>query len=251
MVGLIWTVVCAVWYRDEPADHRSVNSEELRLIRLGAAPPPQAGEAVPWRALLLNPTVIALFGTYFASGFGFQFFVTWLPTYLIREHGSTLQKSGVLSGLPLAAGAIGCLIGGVIADWITRRANSVTIGRRSVAVSGFVLGAAGYASAMYAPSAEAAIAFLALASGAHDMTLPVLWATTTDVGGRFGGTASGFVNLASSLSGMLAPLAAALLERMFGSFHAVFFAAAALYLSGAALWLIIDPRKSLATEGHS
>ena len=60
----------------------------------------------------------------------------------------------------------------------------------------------------------------ALASGAHDLTLPVLWATTTDAGGRFGGTASGFVNFASSLSGMLAPLSAAWLESVFGSFHA-------------------------------
>jgi len=142
---------------------------------------------------------------------------------------------------------MGCLMGGVIADWITRRTGSVTIGRRSVGVSGFLLGAAGYAAAIYVHSAEAAIAFLALASGAHDLTLPVLWATTTDAGGRFGGTASGFVNFASSLSGMLAPLSAALLERMFGSFHAVFFAAAAMYVLGAALWLIIDPRKSLST----
>ena len=99
-------------------------------------------------------------------------------------------------------------MGGVIADWITRRTGSVTIGRRSVGVSGFLLGAIGYVAAIYAHSAEAAIAFLALASGAHDLTLPVLWATTTDAGGRFGGTASGFVNLASSLAGMLAPLSA-------------------------------------------
>ena len=251
LAGLLWCVVCMLWFREEPADHRSVNGEELRVIRLGAAPPPQAGERVPWKTLLLNPTMIALFCSYFASGFGFQFFVTWLPTYLMREHGLTLQKSGVLAGLPLAAGAVGCLMGGVIADWITRRTGSVTIGRRSVGVSGFLLGAVGYAAAMYGQSAGAAIAFLALASGAHDLTLPVLWATTTDAGGRFGGTAAGFVNFASSLSAMLAPLSAALLQRMFGSFHAVFFTAAVMYLFGAALWLIIDPRKSLSTEGHS
>jgi len=250
LAGLIWCAVCAFWYREEPADHRSINGEELRVIRLGAAPPPQAGESVPWKTLLLNPTMIALFCSYFASGFGFQFFVTWLPTYLMREHGLTLQQSGVLAGLPLAAGAVGCLMGGVIADWITRRTGSVTFGRRSVGVSGFLLGAVGYTAAMYGHSAGAAIAFLALASGAHDLTLPVLWATTTDAGGRFGGTASGLVNFASSLSGMVAPLSAALLQRMFGSFHAVFFAAAAMYLFGAALWLIIDPRKSLSTEGH-
>ena len=246
VVGLVWCAVCMFWYRDEPADHPSVNSEELRLIQLGAAPPPQAGERVPWKTLLLNPTMIALFCSYFASGFGFQFFVTWLPTYFMREHGLTLQRSGVFASLPLAAGALGCLMGGVIADWITRRTGSVTIGRRSVGVSGFLLGATGYVAAIYVHSAEAAIVFLMLASGAHDLTLPVLWATTTDAGGRFGGTAAGFVNLASSLSAMLAPLSAALLERMFGSFHAAFFVAAAMYLLGAVLWLIIDPRKSLS-----
>src|SRR5262249_49833587 len=100
---------------------------------------------------------------------------------------------------------------------------------------------------IYMHSPGAAIAFLALASGAHDMTLPVLWATTTDAGGRFGGTASGFVNFASCLSGVLAPLTAAGLETIFGSFHAVFYVAAGLYVFGAALWLIIDPHKTLSS----
>jgi MFS family permease len=244
-VGLVWCVVCWFWYRDDPADHRAVNPAELNLIRVGAAPAPHASEPVPWRALLLNGTMLALFFSYFASGFGFQFFVTWLPTYFMREHGLTLQRSGIFAAIPLAAGAVGCVTGGVIADWISRRTGSITIGRRSVGVSGFLFGAIGYMAAIYVDSPAAAIACLALASGTHDLTLPVLWATTTDAGGRFGGTAAGFVNFASSLSGMLAPLTAAALERAFGSFHAVFYAAAGMYLAGAALWLIIDPRKSL------
>jgi MFS family permease len=242
-VGLIWCVVCAFWYRDDPARHPSVKAGELLNIQQGAAPAPRSGEGVPWRRLLWNPTMIALFCSYFASGFGFQFFVTWLPTYLMREHGLSLQRSGVYSALPLAAGAIGCVLGGVIADWITRRTGSVTIGRRSVGVTGFLLGAVGYVAAIFVASPEAAIAFLVLASGAHDLTLPVLWATTTDAGGQFGGTASGFVNFASSLSGMLAPLSAAWLQSAFGSFHALFYAAAGMYVVGAALWLIIDPGK--------
>lgn len=246
-VGLIWCVVCALWYRDDPSDKPSVNAEELRMIRVGASPPPEGKERVAWKRLLLNPTMMALFCSYFASGFGFQFFVTWLPTYFMREHGLTLQRSGAFAALPLAAGAVGCLLGGVIADWVTRRSGSVTVGRRTVGVGGFLIGAIGYLAAIHGHSAEAAIAFLALASGAHDLTLPVLWATTTDAGGRFGGTAAGFVNFASSLSGTLAPLSAALLERFFGSFHAVFYAAAGMYLLGAALWLYIDPRKAASS----
>jgi MFS family permease len=244
VVGLAWCAVCAFWYRDDPADHSSVNKAELREIRVGVADAPRAGERVPWKTLLLHPTMLALFFSYFASGFGFQFFVTWLPTYFMRERGLSLQQSGVFAALPLAAGAVGCLMGGIIADWITKLTGSITIGRRTVGVSGFLFGAIGYVAAVYVNSAPAAIAFLALASGAHDLTLPVLWATTTDAGGRFGGTASGFVNLASSLSGMLAPLTAALLENLFGSFHAVFYAAGAMYVCGAVLWLFIDPRKA-------
>src|SRR5262249_48740868 len=140
-----------------PAAHRSVNPAELRIIQTGAAPPPKATEAVPWRRLLLNRTMLALFGSYFASGFGFQFFVTWLPTYFIREHGLSLQKSAAFAGLPLAAGAIGCVLGGVIADFLTRRTGSLVLGRRSVGVSGFLLGAAGYAAAVHVHSPGAAI----------------------------------------------------------------------------------------------
>jgi Na+/H+ antiporter NhaC len=73
----------------------------------------------------------------------------------------------------------------------------------------------------------------------------VLWATCTDAGGKFGGTSSGFVNLASCLSGVTAPLAAAQLAHVFGSFHSVFYVAAALYLMGGTLWLFIDPRRSI------
>lgn len=250
-VGLVWCAVCLFWYRDDPAEHPSVNSAELNAIRVGMAPPPQKGVPVPWRALLSNPTIIALFCSYFASGFGFQFFVTWLPTYFMQEHGLSLQQSGFLAALPLAAGATGCLMGGFIADAVTRRSGSVTIGRRTVGISGFLLGAIGYATAVMVPSPVAAIGLLALASGAHDLTLPVVWATTTDVGGRFGGTASGVVNFASSVSGTLAPLSAAWLHSAFGSFHAVFLAAALLYVGGAAMWLIIDPNRTVAAPADS
>jgi nitrate/nitrite transporter NarK len=213
---------------------------------MGAAPPPAPGERVPWRRLLLNRDLLMLFATYFSSGFGFQFFVTWLPTYLTREYGQSLTRSGLYASLPLLAGAAGCAAGGLLADWITRRTGSLLWGRRSVGAGGFLLGAVGFIAAVNAGSAETAIACLVLASGAHDMILPVLWASCTDIGGRFGGTASGWVNLASSLSGMTAPLASAWLAEAFGSFRGVFYVAAGLYIASGCLWLIIEPRRRAA-----
>lgn len=243
MVGLVWVIVCAVWYRDDPADHPGVTKPELETIRVGAALAPSKAEPLPWKQLLFNRDLLILCATYFTSGFGFQFFVTWLPTYLTREHGLTLQRSGFYAALPLLAGAAGCALGGILSDRITRWSGSLLWGRRVVGSGGFLLGAVGFLAAVNARSPEFAVACLAFASGAHDLTLPVVWATCTDLGGRFGGTAGGWMNLASSLSGMLAPVASAGLAQWFGSFNAVFWVTTSLYIVGAVLWLFIDPRK--------
>jgi len=244
-VGIVWSLIFGHWYRDDPADHAAVDPVELALIRVAAAPQPAAAAPVPWIRLLSDRNMLLLFGTYFCSGFGFQFFVTWLPTYLMQEYGLSLARSGFYSALPLAGGAVGCFFGGVIADFITRRSGSLLWGRRTVGCGGFVLGALGYGAAISVSSPWAAVACLVLASSAHDLTLPVLWATCTDAGGKFGGTSSGFVNFASCISGVTAPLAAAQLSHVFGSFNGVFYVAAALYLIGGMLWLFVDPRRSI------
>jgi MFS family permease len=89
---------------------------------------------------------------------------------------------------------------------------------------------------------------LALAQGALDLAVPVAWATYADIGGRFGSTATGFMNTASSLSAMVSPVSGAWLASRFGSFHAMFVVAAAVYVLGGLLWLLIDPSKTLEGE---
>lgn len=219
LTGLIWCGAWMLWYRDSPS-----GQDVLRTT-----------VPVPWKTLLTDRTLLALFWAYFASGFGFQFFVTWLPTFLIKEHGLTLQRSGVYAALPLLAGAAGCLAGGVLADWL---------GRRMVGVCGFLFSAVAFVGSVFAGSGEWVIVGLVLAAGLHDVTLPVAWATCVDVGGKFGGTASGYMNLASSISGTLAPLAGAWLAEITGTFTAVFWVAAGVYLVGAALWLVIETERA-------
>jgi hypothetical protein len=110
----------------------------------------------------------------------------------------------------------------------------------------YVLAAAGFGLASLAADPLTAVLCLALAEGFHDFSLPVSWATVVDVGGRLGGTTSGFMNMASSLSAMLSSVSAAWLAATFGSFNSMLAAAALTYLIGAILWLRIDPAKSVA-----
>ncbi|MBI3694606.1 MAG: MFS transporter, partial [Acidobacteria bacterium] len=225
-IGIAWCAVFQWWYRDEPG---------------GSMPAPAHPEPTPWGRIFTSGTLWKLFGMYFCSAYGFWFFVTWLPTFLMREHGLTLEQSGAYASLPLAAGALGCAAGGLLADWLVRRTGSLKWGRRLIGMGGFWLAATGFGVAVTARSPLAAVLWLAFASGAHDLTLSVGWATAVEVGGRFGGTTSAVMNMASSLSAMLSAVSAAWLAQRFGSFNVMIGVAAGVYFIGGLLWTRISP----------
>jgi ACS family glucarate transporter-like MFS transporter len=243
-IGVIWCVLFSRWYRDDPADHPSVNSLELAIIRGETSSQillPRQQEATPWYRILSSRNLWTLFAMYFCSAFGFQFFVTWLPTFLIKDHGLSFERSGLYSAIPLASGALGCLLGGALSDWLVSVTGNLEWSRRSIGVGGFLLAAAGFGLAAAAHNSLTAVLLLALSAGAHDLTLPVAWATCLDIGGRHGGTTGGIMNMASCLSAMLSPVSAAWLSTKFGSFNSMLVVVAATYVVGGLLWLYIDP----------
>ena len=240
--GFAWCWAFWRWYRDDPAEHRAVNAAELAYIRAGRSPVGRTASVIPWRSILADGNLWALFGMYFCSAYGFFFFVTWLPTYLMNEHGLTLERSGLYSGIPLFVGAVACVSGGRFSDWLVKRWG-LRWGRRSVGIGGFGLAALGFAMAASAENPLPAVLWMAFAQGAQDLTLPVAWAVCVDVGHRYGGTATGFMNTASSASAMFSPITAAWLAARFGSFESMFWAAAVVYVVGALLWFVIDPER--------
>ncbi len=247
IVGLFWAVAFRVWYRDDPCEHPSVSASELAHIRAGRVETNQAGHGrTPWRRMASSKTLWAMFGMYFCPAYGFWFFVTWLPTFLIKDHGLDLHRSGFYAMLPLAFGTVSCPLGGLLADWLARRTGNLKWSRRAIGMGGFILAAAGFGLASIARDPLAAVLLLACAEGASDLTLSVTWATVVDVGGRFGGTTGAFVNMASSFSAMISSVAAPWLAETFGSFNAMLATAAAVYLTGATLWLAIDPTRAVS-----
>jgi len=99
-------------------------------------------------------------------------------------------------------------------------------------MTGFFLAAAGFAAATLAQGPVAVVFCLTLSQGALDLAVPVAWATCVEIGGEDAGTATGFMNTASSLSGILSPVTGAWLAVAFGSFHAMFLTASAIYVFG-------------------
>jgi MFS transporter, ACS family, glucarate transporter len=241
LVGGIWCIFFWWLYRDKPAEHPAISAAELSYLSHESSPRPAGNRGpISWTRLFTSSNMWAFFGMYFATSYGFWFLLTWLPTYLIRQYGVSLEMSGFYSGLPLAVGAISCVTGGATSDWLVRHTGSLRWGRRLVGLAGYLICGVGFAAAGLVHTAFLAILCLMMAEVGLDLATPVAWAACLEAGAEFGGTTTAFMNSASSISAFISPLAAAWMYTKFGTFNAMLMSAGAVYLLASLLWLKID-----------
>jgi MFS family permease len=91
ILGVIWAAVWHVWYRDSPLEKPGVTKAEIAEI---GAPPPGSRHDLPWRVALRSANLWYIVAMYFAFGYCTFFFVSWMPTYLVKGRG--FSEKGVL-----------------------------------------------------------------------------------------------------------------------------------------------------------
>ncbi|MEO7995965.1 MAG: MFS transporter [Gemmatimonadaceae bacterium] len=254
LLGVVWAVAFANWFRDRPADHPAVNAAELALLD-GAERNAPAHAAVPWKRFVSSPSVWLLWLQYAGLSYGWYFYITWLPTYLREARGMPLEKSAVLAGLPLFFGGIGCFVGGWIARRLGRTAVGVGSARKSVAALGMLGAGLLILTVSHVESPMFAIFILGLASFSNDLAIANAWAACMDVGGRYAGSLSGSMNMMGNVGGAIgAVVVGYILESgrvsadaipSLGSWSTAFTVAAVVYGVAAVAWLMLDPVTSL------
>lgn len=244
-VGLVWAIGWWRWFRDEPADHPAVNPTELGLIVAGRGELLHH-ESVPWGTVVQNSTLRSLCLMYTAAIYGWYFYITWLPTYLLRARGFDLSQVGWLASLPLLSIAGGVFVGGWMSDLLARRLGPRR-GRRLAGLTGFPLAAAAVVAAVLTPSPSLSAWLFAAAAGLAALGIAPGWAVCVEIGGAQAGVVSGAMNMFGNLGGALSPLVIGFSVERFGSWQAPLLSVAALYIVAGLLWLGIDPAKGLAT----
>jgi sugar phosphate permease len=243
-LGVVWSIVFWLYYRNLPEEHWSVNEGELARIREHRIDT-TAKPATPWNRILGSPNMwyIALgYGCFF---FGTNFYLTWYPTYLREYRHLTLSAMGMLGSIPLFAGMAGDLAGGSLSDVIFKRTGHARLARTAVAAPGFLLSGAFLLPAAMTHSVGASILCLAASFFFLELVIGPAWAVPMDIGGQFSGTVTGVMNMAGALAASATPL---LFGYYFGrgSWVAPFVVTAAVMLLGALTWmLLIDPGKSM------
>ena len=239
VLGILWAAFFYRWFRDAPAEHPAVNAAELALL------PPHRDTAVahggvPWRTIFSTPAVWLLSIQYMCLAYGWWFYVNWLPTYLREARGATLRMGALLAGLPLLLGGVGCFVSAALIPPLARRTGSVALGRRIVAVTGFVGASASVFAFTAADDPVRAMFVLGLAGFFNDFVMPAAWAGTMDVGGRYAGTVSGAMNTMGSIAGASSVLVVGYLLTWTGNWTLTFYISATIYLIGAVCWLFLD-----------
>lgn len=247
LVGLVWCVVFFSWFRDNPAEKKGVNQAELDLINAGrdgsSAAKGHAVDAGIWRALFLCPSLWAMAGLYICGSFGWSFFVSWMPRYLKDVHMIQFEQSNLIKALPLFCGGLACLIGGTISDYVVARTGWRRMGRAIFPIAGCTVAAGAMYGIQFAHSPYQAAVLMVVAAAAYDFGQAANWASIVDIGGKYSGTATGFINMVGNFGNSLQPVIGALIFTRFG-WNALFAVYAAAYLIAAAMWFFIDPRRT-------
>lgn len=244
-VGFLWAAFWRYWFRDEPAQHSAVRAGELEYIEKGRKI--DAGgrhDGTPWKALLANRMTALICVMYFTQSYGFNFYVSWLPTYLKNVRGFSSVSLGVASGLPLAFSVLAVLAGGIATDRLTKRFG-LRVGRATVGVAALLAAGILMMGGTHTSNPQTSALLLALGGASANFMLPAAWGCCVDLGGRHAGTLSAAMNTSAQIAGVLSPIIVGTSVQWFGSWSAPLYLAAALYVLGAVCWGWIDPRNRL------
>jgi MFS family permease len=202
LLGVGWSLLFFRWFRDEPAEHAAVNQHEQDLIGPSLAARDSQPHAIPWPQVLTSPNVwlLGAIMTVGATLFYMQF--QWYPTYLKEARGLSEQQSGWFTGIVILGGALGCIVGGLLADLVTRSTSERKWSRRLCGSSMLLLAFFALAAVRYAPSVLAATLLNAAALFCLQVSIPTWWTVVAEISGRHGAAMFGLMNSMGGLGVM-------------------------------------------------
>jgi ACS family glucarate transporter-like MFS transporter len=232
-LGFLWCLVFFIWFRDDPRQHPAVNAAEGALLEASRALTRDGLGQRHWTSLLRTRQVLLLFVQYFFFSYVWNFYITWLPTYLREGRAQSPERAAALAVLPLLFGGFGSLASGLAPARLPRRA---------IAFCGFLTTAILLVAMTHIQSVILAMLAMGLASFSSDLTMPISWDACVEIGGPYTATVAAAMNMMGNLAGFVAPVVGGVILEKSGANWDVFIdtMAAAAFVS-ACCWLTLNP----------
>lgn len=213
-LGVVWAAGFHAWYRDEPADHPSINAAEVdRIGRRSSSA--QVHASIPWALIRTNPSVWFLSLIMVCASFNSYIYFSWYPKYLAAARGISATEAGLMASLALSFAAAGTLSGGYLLDRLA--VHSSLARKRLVGCCSFLSSAVLLGCALASSDAWQAAVLTACSCFATQMTQPLWWTCAIGISGQHVGALFGLMNSAGVFGGMSSQFLTGALADYFGA----------------------------------
>ncbi|MEJ8850119.1 MFS transporter [Variovorax rhizosphaerae] len=255
VMGGLGLLLALLWSRTYhvPTEHPKLTKDEFELMRAGGAlvELPASGTGGTAKAVAKDPNapgILDLFRSRMLSGIFLAqycitaitwFFVSWFPTYLVKERGMTILTAGFVASIPAIAGFLGGVSTGFISDWLLKRTGSLTIARKVPTTIGLLLTAA-MIGCNYVESDALVIALMSLAFFGKGFG-SLGWTIVADTAPRqMIGLTGGVFNAIGNTAGITTPVVIGYILSATGSFQgALVYVGLHGMVAVASYWLIV------------
>jgi ACS family hexuronate transporter-like MFS transporter len=237
-IGFIWLVFW-IWLYEIPAKHKRLRKPEFTYIN---SDPSESLEKVRWMKLLTHKQTWAFAIAKFLTDPVWWFYLYWVPKFLSKEYGLTLDKIGPPLIVIYLLADVGSVGGGWLSSAFIKRGWSVTKARKMA----MLICAVCVVPIVFASQADSvwlAVGLLGLATAAHQGWSANLFTTTSDMFPRRAiGSVVGIGGMAGSIGGMLISTATGFILEFTGSYVIIFIIAGSMYLIALLTFQLLAPR---------
>jgi MFS family permease len=244
VLSLLWVIVWAVTFTEDPADHPGVSKEELA----GLPALRKKNVLVPWGPLAKRMLPVTI--VYFCYGWTLWLFLSWVPQYFLHSYNLDLKQSALFASSVFFAGVVGDTLGGIVSDKILRRTGNLKRARSQMVAICMFLSLLSLLPILL--NHDLLISILSLSAGFFfaEMTIGPMWAIPMDIAPEFSGTASGMMNTGSALAAIISPVLSGYLIDRLGNWELPFFGSMLLMGVGVVLASRMQPDHKFEAPVH-
>ena len=246
-VGVIWSIVWYLFYRNQPKEMRGISAEEIAEAPVTQMAVSTEKVSIPWKSLLSSKQFWLILLMYFFYAFGSWFFFSWFPTFMELGRGFEKDQLTYAIAVPFVMSMIGNISGGYLTDKLSAK-YGLKVGRKALGSSSLIVSAIFMFLAAFIPGKMQVFIFLSLAFGIIDLMLPSAWALCIDLGKKYSGAVSGAMNTAGNLGGFVCSLIFGYVVSATGNYNLPLYIIAGMLVISAVIFLFIDPTKQLIKD---
>ncbi len=238
VIGFLWLIFW-FWLYEVPQKQKRLSQSEFNYIN---SDPAESVEKIKWVKLLTYRQTWAFSIAKFLTDPIWWFYLYWVPKFLNKTYGLTLDKLGLPLIVIYLMADVGSIGGGWLSSAFIKRGWSVNKGRKTAMLI-CALSVVPIVLASQASSLWTAVALLGLATAAHQGWSANLFTTTSDMFPRKAiGSVVGLGGMAGAIGGMVIATAAGFILEFTGSYLILFIIAGSAYLLALAILHMLAPK---------